>query len=60
MFDVAYIGHYTKDTIIYPHATRLQDGGAFFYGLNAVARMGLKSAAFIGFHLTIVSVPAAV
>lgn len=44
MFDVAYIGHYTKDTIIYPHATRLQDGGAFFYGLNAVARMGLKSA----------------
>lgn len=44
MFDVAYIGHYTKDTIIYPHATRLQDGGAFFYGLNVVARMGLKSA----------------
>ncbi len=44
MFDIAYIGHYTKDTIVYPHATRLQDGGAFFYGLNVVARMGLQGA----------------
>ena len=44
MLDLAYIGHYTKDTIIYPHTTRLQDGGAFFYGLSVVARMGLKSA----------------
>jgi sugar/nucleoside kinase (ribokinase family) len=44
MFDIAYIGHYTKDTIIYPHETKLQDGGAFFYGLNVVARMGLRGA----------------
>ena len=44
MLDVAYVGHYTKDTIVYPHATRVLDGGAFFYGLNVVARMGLKSA----------------
>jgi sugar/nucleoside kinase (ribokinase family) len=44
MFDIAYIGHYTKDTIVYPHATRTVDGGAFFYGMNVVARMGLRGA----------------
>ena len=44
MFDIAYIGHYTQDTIVYPHATRTVDGGAFFYGCNVIARMGLRSA----------------
>ncbi|MBI5032197.1 MAG: hypothetical protein HZB51_16830 [Chloroflexi bacterium] len=44
MFDIAYIGHYTKDTIVYPHESKVVDGGAFFYGLNVVARMGLKGA----------------
>ncbi len=43
-FDIAYIGHYTQDTIVYPHETRLVDGGAFYYGLNVVARMGLRGA----------------
>ncbi len=44
MFDIAYIGHYTKDTLVYPHETKIVDGGAFFYGLNVVARMGLRGA----------------
>jgi len=44
MFDIVYVGHYTRDTIIYPHATRTQDGGAFNFGLNVVARMGLRGA----------------
>ncbi|MDE3088309.1 MAG: carbohydrate kinase [Chloroflexota bacterium] len=43
-FDIAYIGHYTKDTIVYPHATRTVDGGAFYYGANVIARMGLRAA----------------
>jgi sugar/nucleoside kinase (ribokinase family) len=44
MFDICYIGHYTKDTIVYPHATLTHDGGAFFFGLNVIARMGLRGA----------------
>jgi sugar/nucleoside kinase (ribokinase family) len=43
-FDIAYIGHYTKDTIIYPHLTRVVDGGAFNYGANVAVRMGLRVA----------------
>jgi sugar/nucleoside kinase (ribokinase family) len=43
-FDIAYIGHYTKDTIVYPHLTRVVDGGAFNYGANVAARMGLHAA----------------
>ena len=41
-FDIAFIGHYTKDTIVYPAATRVVDGGAFNYGANVAARMGLR------------------
>jgi sugar/nucleoside kinase (ribokinase family) len=43
-FDIAFIGHYTKDTIVYPHVTRVVDGGAFNYGANVAARMGLQVA----------------
>jgi sugar/nucleoside kinase (ribokinase family) len=43
-FDIVFIGHYTKDTIVYPHATRTVDGGAFFYGANVAAPMGLRIA----------------
>jgi sugar/nucleoside kinase (ribokinase family) len=43
-FDIAFIGHYTKDRIAYPHATRVVDGGAFNYGANVAVRMGLRTA----------------
>ncbi len=43
-FDIVFIGHYTKDTIVYHHSTRTVDGGAFFYGANVAARMGLRIA----------------
>ncbi len=43
-FDIAFIGHYTKDTIVYRDATRVVDGGAFNYGANVAARMGLRVA----------------
>ena len=42
--DIVFIGHYTKDTIVYPTVTRVVDGGAFNYGANVAARMGLRVA----------------
>ena len=44
MFDIAFVGHYTKDTIVYPHGTRTVDGGAFNYGAHVAVRMGLRVA----------------
>jgi len=44
MFDIAFVGHYTKDTIVYPQLSRTVDGGAFFYGANVAARLGLRVA----------------
>jgi sugar/nucleoside kinase (ribokinase family) len=44
VFDIAFVGHYTRDTIVYPNATRVVDGGAYFYGANVAARMGLRVA----------------
>jgi len=44
-YDIAFIGHYTKDTIVSASDTRIVDGGAFNYGANVAARMSLKVAA---------------
>ena len=44
-YDIAFIGHYTKDTIVSASGTRVVDGGAFNYGANVAARMGMKVAA---------------
>ena len=43
-FDIAFVGHYTKDTIVYPAVTRVVDGGAFNYGAHVAARMSLRVA----------------
>lgn len=39
---IAFIGHYTKDTIVSVSGTRVVNGGAFNYGANVAVRMGLK------------------
>jgi len=44
-YDIAFLGHYTKDTIVSAEGTRVVDGGAFNYGSHAAVRMGLKVAA---------------
>jgi sugar/nucleoside kinase (ribokinase family) len=44
-FDIALLGHYTKDTIVSAAGIRLVDGGAFNYGSHVAIRMGLKVAA---------------
>ncbi len=44
MYDITFLGHYTKDTIVSASGTRIVDGGAVFYGANVAARMGLKTA----------------
>ncbi len=41
-YQIAFIGHYTKDTIISSSGTRVVNGGAFNYGANVAARMGLR------------------
>jgi sugar/nucleoside kinase (ribokinase family) len=43
-FDIAFLGHYTKDTIVLPHETKTVNGGAFNYGARVVVKMGLKAA----------------
>ncbi len=45
IYDIAFLGHYTKDTIVSAEGTRVVDGGAFNYGSHAAVRMGLKVAA---------------
>jgi len=44
-YDIAFLGHYTKDTIVSSSGKRLVDGGAFNYGSHVAVRMGLKTAA---------------
>jgi sugar/nucleoside kinase (ribokinase family) len=43
-YDVAFVGHYTKDTIVSSAGTRIVNGGACNYGANVAARMGLHTA----------------
>jgi sugar/nucleoside kinase (ribokinase family) len=45
VYDIAFLGHQTKDTIVSAIGTRVVDGGAFNYGAQVAARMGLKVAA---------------
>ncbi|MDK2896014.1 MAG: hypothetical protein PWP04_134 [Candidatus Atribacteria bacterium] len=44
VYDIAFIGHYTKDIIISPSGKRIVDGGAFNYGSHVAIRMGLRVA----------------
>ena len=43
-FDIAFLGHYTKDTIVLPHETKTVHGGAFSYGSRVAVKMGLRVA----------------
>ena len=44
-YDIAFLGNYTKDTIVSAAGTRVVDGGAFNYGAQVAARMNLRVAA---------------
>jgi len=44
-WDVVFVGHYTRDTVVSAAGTRVVDGGAFNYGAHVASRMGLKVAA---------------
>jgi sugar/nucleoside kinase (ribokinase family) len=39
VYDVAFLGNYTKDTIVSAAGTRVVDGGAFNFGAHAAAQM---------------------
>lgn len=44
MYDIAFVGNYTKDTIVSKAGSRNVDGGAVNYGAHLAARLGLKVA----------------
>jgi diadenosine tetraphosphate (Ap4A) HIT family hydrolase/sugar/nucleoside kinase (ribokinase family) len=44
-YDVLFLGHYTRDTIVSAAGTRIVDGGAFNYGAHVATAMDLKVAA---------------
>ena len=44
IYDVVYIGNYTKDTIVSPAGTRYVDGGGSRYAAYAAARLGKRVA----------------
>jgi len=43
-FDIAFLGHYTKDTIVLADKEKVVDGGAVNYGASVAVRMGLRTA----------------
>ena len=43
--DIAFLGNYTKDTIVSATSSRVVDGGAFNYGAHVARAMGLDVAA---------------
>jgi sugar/nucleoside kinase (ribokinase family) len=44
-FDIAFLGNYTKDTIVSAAGIRVVDGGALNYGAHVASQMGLRAAA---------------
>jgi sugar/nucleoside kinase (ribokinase family) len=44
VFDIAFVGHFTRDTIVNPSGSEVRLGGAFYYGCHVSTRMGLKVA----------------
>ena len=42
-YDLAFIGHFTKDTIIRPGSTSVNMGGAWNFGCHVAAALGLKA-----------------
>ncbi len=44
MFDIAFVGHFTKDTVVTPQGSTEHRGGAFYYGCHVARRMGLRTA----------------
>jgi len=45
MYDVLFVGNYTRDTIAGAEGTRTVNGGAFYYGASVACRLGLRTAA---------------
>jgi len=44
MFDIAFVGHFTKDTVETPQGSIVQRGGAYYYGAYVARRMDLQVA----------------
>ncbi len=44
IFDIAMIGHFAKDRIVFEDTSRIASGGAVYYGSIALARLGYRVA----------------
>jgi sugar/nucleoside kinase (ribokinase family) len=44
MFDIAFVGHFTKDTIVTLQGSTVNRGGAYYYGANVARRMDKATA----------------
>lgn len=44
MYDILFVGNFTRDTIVSPAGTRIVAGGAFNYGAHAARALGLHTA----------------
>jgi sugar/nucleoside kinase (ribokinase family) len=42
-YDIAFIGHFTKDTIFHPTSSAVNMGGAWNFGCHVAAAMGLRA-----------------
>lgn len=49
-FDVAMIGHFAKDRIVFEDTSRAASGGAVYYGSIALARLGYRVAVITRLH----------
>ncbi len=43
-FDIAFVGHYTQDTIVYPTSSKTVNGGAYYFGAHVARAMGMRTA----------------
>lgn len=50
MLDVAFVGHFARDRLIYRGTTEIASGGGVYYGSMAVRRLGYSAAVITRLH----------
>jgi sugar/nucleoside kinase (ribokinase family) len=50
MVDVAFVGHFARDRLIYRGTTEVASGGGVYYGSMAIRRLGLRVAVITKLH----------
>ena len=50
MLDVAFVGHFARDRLVYRGTTEIASGGGVYYGSMAVRRLGFSVAVITKLH----------